>query len=82
MKRFTTIVAALAASSMVAAPALAAPTNAASSLSVAKARASALTAKGEKLGEGGGAIFGIAIAAGVAAIAIIAAVQNDDSDSN
>ena len=56
--------------------------NAASSLSVANVRAGSATTDKSKLA-GGGGIFAILIAAGVAAIGVIAIVKSDDdSDSN
>jgi hypothetical protein len=77
------VLAGAAALSLVAAPALAATTNnPAASLSVAGARAATATAKDSQIA--GGAIIGAIIAAGIAAIGVIAIVNdnNDDSDSN
>ncbi|BCA63831.1 hypothetical protein HMP09_3065 [Sphingomonas sp. HMP9] len=51
------------------------------SLSVANARTGSTTADKSKLA-GGGGIFAILIAAGVAAIGIVAIVKDDNSDSN
>ena len=55
--------------------------NAASSLSVSNARVGSATTGKSKLA-GGGGIFAILIAAGVAAIGIVAIVKDDNSDSN
>lgn len=69
-----------AAATLAIAPAMAAPTNPAASLSVAKSvRASAPAKKGSELA--GGGVF-VAIAAAVAVIVGIVIVANDDSDSN
>lgn len=70
-----------AAATLAIAPAMAAPSNPAASLSVAKSvRASAPAKKGSQLA--GGGVF-IAIAAAVAVIVGIVIVANDDdSDSN
>ncbi|HXH14976.1 MAG TPA: hypothetical protein VNJ10_02465 [Sphingomonas sp.] len=51
------------------------------SLSVANARVGSATAGKNELA-GGGGIFAILIAAGVAAIGIVAIVKDDNSDSN
>lgn len=70
---------AAAAVSMTVAPAMAA--NPAASLSVSKSvRASAPTAKGNKLA--GGGILAALIAAGVVAIGVVAIVKDDSADSN
>ena len=80
------LLAALAVASLVAAPAVvqAAPANPAASLSVAKSvRASAPAGKDHLAG--GAGIFAAVIAAGIAAIGVIAIVNSsddDDSDSN
>ncbi|PZQ62716.1 MAG: hypothetical protein DI544_00435 [Sphingomonas taxi] len=76
------ILAATAALSLVASPALAATANPAASLSVAKSRAATPTAKNSELA--GAGIFAAVIAAGIAAIGVIAIVNDseDDSDSN
>ncbi|TCP34655.1 hypothetical protein [Sphingomonas sp. BK235] len=76
------ILAGAAALSLVATPALAATANPASSLSVAGARAASPTAKDSQLA--GAGVFGAIIAAGIAAIGVIAIVNDsdDDSDSN
>jgi hypothetical protein len=72
---------AVAATALVAAPVAAAPTNPAASLSVSKSvRASAPTAKGNKLA--GGGILAALIAAGVVAIGVVAIVKDDNADSN
>lgn len=69
-----------AAATLAIAPAMAAPTNPAASLSVAKSvRASATAKKGSELA--GGGVF-VAIAAAVAVVVGIVIVANDDSDSN
>jgi hypothetical protein len=80
LKKF---LAAAAVASLSVSPALAAPVNPASSLSVAKSvRASAPTAKQSELGAGFGFV-GLAILAGIVAIGVIAIVNGDDnSDSN
>lgn len=71
------IAAALPATFMTAAaPAIAAPTSA-SRLSVAGSRSGASTSHDNKA-MGGGAIFALAIVAGVAAIAVLAATNGDD----
>jgi hypothetical protein len=79
------LLAALAATSLVAAPAVAqaAPTNPAASLSVAKSVRASASAGKDRLA-GGGGIFAAIIAAGIAAIGVIAIVNSsdDDSDSN
>ncbi|MBB5714755.1 hypothetical protein [Sphingomonas aerophila] len=80
------ISAALAGAALIAAPtmAAAAPANPAASLSVAKSvRASAPAGK-DKIAGGAGGIAAVLIAAGIAAIGVIAIVQSsdDDSDSN
>lgn len=76
------ILAGAAALSLVATPALAATANPASSLSVAGTRAASPTAKDSQLA--GAGVFGAIIAAGIAAIGVIAIVNDsdDDSDSN
>ena len=72
---------AVAATALVAAPVAAAPTNPAASLSVSKSvRASAPTAKGNKLA-GGGIVFAL-LAAAIVAGGVIIAVDDDNSDSN
>ncbi|MDQ1229877.1 MULTISPECIES: hypothetical protein [unclassified Sphingomonas] len=72
---------AVAATALVAAPVAAAPTNPAASLSVSKSvRASAPTAKNNKLA--GAGILAAIIAAGVVAIGVVAIVKDDDADSN
>lgn len=72
---------AVAATALVAAPVAAAPANPAASLSVSKSvRASAPTAKGNKLA--GGGILAAIIAAGVVAIGVVAIVKDDNADSN
>jgi len=80
--RFKTMMAAAAAVTMTASPVMAAATNPAASLSVAKSvRASAPAGKKSELA--GGGIFGILIAAGIVAIGVVAIVNDDDdSDSN
>ena len=69
-----------AALTLMASPALAA--NPAASLSVAKSRAATATSKNNELA--GAGIFGAIILAGIAAIGVIAIVNDseDDSDSN
>ena len=64
-------------------PALAATANPASSLSVAQSRAASPSAKKSELA--GAGLFGAIIAAGIAAIGVVAIVNDsndDDSDSN
>ena len=55
--------------------------NAASSLSVSNARVGSATTGKSQLA-GGGGIFAILIAAGVAAIGIVAIVKDDNNDSD
>ena len=78
------ILAGVAALSLIAAPTMAsaapAASNPAASLSVAKSRAATPSAKKSELG--GEGIFGAIILAGIAAIGVIAVVNDDDSDSN
>jgi len=75
------ILAGAAALSLIATPALAATGNPASSLSVAQSRAATPSAKKSELA--GAGIFAAVIAAGIAAIGVIAIVNDDDdSDSN
>ncbi len=75
------ILAGAAALSLIATPALAATANPAASLSVAQSRAATPSAKKSELA--GAGIFAAIIAAGVAAIGVIAIVNDDDdSDSN
>ncbi|GAA4221732.1 hypothetical protein GCM10022253_28460 [Sphingomonas endophytica] len=76
------ILAGAAALSLIATPALAATSNPAASLSVAQSRAASPSAKKSELA--GAGLFGVIIAAGIAAIGVIAIVNdnNDDSDSN
>ena len=75
------ILAGAAALSLIATPALAATSNPASSLSVAQSRAATPSAKKSELA--GAGIFAAIIAAGIAAIGVIAIVNDDDdSDSN
>ncbi|WP_294198753.1 hypothetical protein [uncultured Sphingomonas sp.] len=74
------ILAGAAALSLIATPALAATSNPASSLSVAQSRAATPSAKKNELA--GAGIFAAIIAAGIAAIGVIAIVNDDNSDSN
>ena len=76
------ILAGAAALSLIATPAFAANSNPAASLSVAQSRAATPSAKKSELA--GAGLFGVIIAAGIAAIGVIAIVNdnNDDSDSN
>ncbi|MBW6522373.1 hypothetical protein KZ810_02580 [Sphingomonas sp. RHCKR47] len=79
LKKF---LAAAAVASLSVSPALAATSNPAASLSVAKSvRASTPSAKQSELG-GGFGFVGLAILAGIVAIGVIAIVNNDNSDSN
>lgn len=82
MKKFAGSLAALAlTTATVAAPAFAAPTNPAASLSVAKSvRASAPSAKKNNLA--GGGLLAAIIAASVVAIGVVAIVDDGNSDSN
>lgn len=73
--------AAAAATALVAAPAMAAPANPASSLSLGKSvRANAPTSKRSKLSQGG--LIVAVLSAGVVAGGIIAVAKDDNSDSN
>jgi len=72
---------ALTAAPIAATPAFAAPANPAASLSVAKSvRASTPTSKKNDLA--GGGILAALIGAGVIAIVVVAAVRDDNADSN
>lgn len=83
--RFGKILAAVAASSMIVAPAMAAPANPAGSLSIANATGAragstmknASTARGKK---GSGFIVALAFVAGVVAIIVIASVKNNNNN--
>lgn len=82
--KMTKMIAAFAAASMIAAPALAAPANPASTLSVAKSvRASTPTKGASKLADGPTTITAL-LFGGLAVTGIIVAIANsdDDSDSN
>ncbi len=82
-KTFAGSIAALAmtVAPLAAKPAFAAPVNPAASLSVAKSvRASAPSAKKNNLA--GGGLIAILIVAGVVAVGVLAATQDDDADSN
>ncbi|SFP90230.1 hypothetical protein [Sphingomonas rubra] len=84
MFRFKSLIAAAAASALVATPALAAG-NSAQSLSVAHARAAAPPKAGEKIAEGSTAtIVNIGILAALAAVVLLVVADDDgdDSDSN
>lgn len=82
MKRIGTFAAALAALTMTAAPALAAAAPSAARLSVAGSRAGAPSDRGNAQTGGGGAFIGLAIAAGIAAIIVLAAINGDDNFDN
>ncbi|WP_331271012.1 hypothetical protein [Sphingomonas phyllosphaerae] len=79
----TKFLGATAALTLAAAPALAAPTNPATSLSVAKSgRAASSAGRSSEMLAGGGAIVAAVAAAAVIAGIIIIADDGDDSDSN
>ena len=78
--KIKSLMAAAAALSLGAAPALAA-TNPASSLAVSHARASAPSAKSNALAGGSAGIFAILIVIGIAAIVIVDATKDDSPDS-
>lgn len=74
---------AVGALSLVAAPALAAPTNAASSLSLSKAtRAGAPVKAGKNKAAAGGGIIIAAVAAVAVVVGIVVIADDDDDDSN
>ena len=80
--KFKTMMAAAAAMTMTASPVLAAATNPASSLSISNARVGTPSAKKSALAGGSAGIFALLIVAGIAAIVIIDATKDDNSDSN
>lgn len=78
MRKFLSSV--LVSASLIAAPAVAAPS--AQSLSLSNARVGAATSGENELAQGSGGIIALVILAGIVAIGVLAATQDESSDSN
>jgi O-antigen ligase len=76
--RFKLLSSIIASASLVAAPVMAQTASSAAKLSVARAGA---PVSGEKLAEGSGGIIAAVLVAGIVAIGVLAATQDDDPES-